>query len=71
MVMAQHELSGPASEVLFSTDYGRCWRRVPLEVALTIENIRWGCDSALVWLYICVCVCVRAPVACVGVRVRA
>jgi hypothetical protein len=39
--MAQHELSGPAPEVLFSVDYGRCWRKVPLENAITVENIRW------------------------------
>jgi hypothetical protein len=41
VVMAQHELSGPAPEVLFSVDYGRCWRKVPLENAITVENIRW------------------------------
>jgi len=40
--MAQHELSGPASEVLFSVDYGRCWHKVALESAITLENIRWG-----------------------------
>ncbi|GBF87767.1 hypothetical protein Rsub_00478 [Raphidocelis subcapitata] len=40
VVMGRHELSGPADEVLFSVDYGRCWRRVPLESALTLENIR-------------------------------
>ena len=38
--MAKHELSGPAAEVMFSTDYGRCWRRVPLESAIALENIR-------------------------------
>ncbi|KAI8465440.1 MAG: hypothetical protein J3K34DRAFT_525363 [Monoraphidium minutum] len=40
VVMAQHELSGPAPEVMFSVDYGRCWHKVPLEAALTVENIR-------------------------------
>lgn len=38
--MAKHELSGPANEALFSTDYGRCWRRVRLENAIALENIR-------------------------------
>jgi hypothetical protein len=27
---------------MFSTDYGRCWRKVPLENAMTVENIRWA-----------------------------
>ena len=40
IVMAQHDLQGAAAEVLFSTDYGRCWRKVPLERAMLIENIR-------------------------------
>lgn len=38
--MGQHELSGAANEVMFSTDYGRCWRKVSLEYAITLENIR-------------------------------
>jgi hypothetical protein len=31
----------PATEeVLFSTDYGRCWQHVPLAEALLVDNIR-------------------------------
>ncbi len=46
--MAKHQLSGVAEEVMFSTDMGRCWRKVPLESAMTVENIRWaaGCRLA-------------------------
>uniref|UniRef100_A0A383W6M8 VPS10 domain-containing protein n=1 Tax=Tetradesmus obliquus TaxID=3088 RepID=A0A383W6M8_TETOB len=40
VVMSKHELSGPATEVRFSYDYGRCWRTVPLQTALYVENIR-------------------------------
>eukprot|EP00879_Flechtneria_rotunda_P009745 GHRR01010194.1.p1 GENE.GHRR01010194.1~~GHRR01010194.1.p1 ORF type:complete len:606 (+),score=150.47 GHRR01010194.1:219-2036(+) len=40
VVMSKHELNGPADEVRFSYDYGRCWRTVPLQVALHVENIR-------------------------------
>eukprot|EP00955_Chlamydomonas_euryale_P081703 363618-Chlamydomonas_euryale.AAC.2 len=28
-----------AAEVLFSTDFGRCWQTVPLSVALYVSNI--------------------------------
>jgi hypothetical protein len=27
-------------QVRFSYDYGRCWRTVPLQTALYVENIR-------------------------------
>eukprot|EP00878_Enallax_costatus_P010257 GHUV01010707.1.p1 GENE.GHUV01010707.1~~GHUV01010707.1.p1 ORF type:complete len:710 (+),score=160.81 GHUV01010707.1:152-2131(+) len=40
VVMSKHELNGPADEVRFSYDYGRCWRTVPLSVAMYVENIR-------------------------------
>lgn len=40
VVMAKHELAGPADSIKFSYDYGRCWKTVPLDQALHIENIR-------------------------------
>lgn len=40
IVMAKHEFSGAAEEVLFSMDYGRCWSHAPLEKALLVDNIR-------------------------------
>mmetsp|Transcript_3363 Transcript_3363/g.9396 ORF Transcript_3363/g.9396 Transcript_3363/m.9396 type:complete len:1023 (-) Transcript_3363:787-3855(-) len=41
IVMAAHAgLNGSvAAEVLFSTDFGRCWQTVPLSVALYVSNI--------------------------------
>lgn len=29
-------------QVRFSYDYGRCWRTVPLQTAMYVENIRWA-----------------------------
>ncbi|KAL6759447.1 hypothetical protein V8C86DRAFT_2572580 [Haematococcus lacustris] len=42
IIMARHPGSSnkPAEEVLFSTDYGRCWQGVPLAEALLVDNIR-------------------------------
>lgn len=42
VVMTKHAVNGPADEVRFSLDYGRCWKTVPLETALAVDNIRWG-----------------------------
>jgi hypothetical protein len=40
----------PAEEVLFSTDYGRCWQHVPLAEALLVDNIRCVLWVGAPWL---------------------
>lgn len=45
VVMTKHAVNGPADEVRFSLDYGRCWKTVPLDTALAVDNIRIESDG--------------------------
>ena len=42
ILMAKYSTDGPTNEFLYSLDEGRCWKSIPIEVALKVDNIRWG-----------------------------
>ena len=56
-------MAKPTSEVKISLDYGNCWRTVPLEVALFVDNIRSVDRAVGGWMWLGQLIVV--PVQCV------